>query len=140
MEFPQKEMINDYENGLTTKQMKNKYHIGYEHLSKIIAIKNRSLSKVRIDLRPSKELWYVIGVLFGDGSAYSYRHHQCKNAKFYRIELDTKDREFADEFVKCCKLIRLNPFLATRKLGGKEKVKEFLNLIQPSILRKRWNN
>jgi intein-encoded DNA endonuclease-like protein len=118
MEIPN-QIVRDYQSGRTLPQLVREYNIPYttlhDNLQEIIKLRDKSSGKVQVNLTNSKELWYVIGVLFGDGSAYSYRHHQCKNAKFFRIELDCKDREFADEFFKCCKAIGLHPFLTTRK-------------------------
>lgn len=106
-------MIAEYQNGKTIRQVANENNIPYttfhDKLNKVVKLRDRSLGKIRVRLQNSKELWYLIGVLFGDGSAYSYPHHQSKNARVYVIELSCKDREFTDEFSRCCRAIGLNP-------------------------------
>jgi len=47
-----------------------------------------------VNLNPSKELSYVLGVYYGDGSAW-------KSNKGFFIELQVKDRDFIDEFNRC---------------------------------------
>lgn len=65
------------------------------------------------NLKFSDEFWYVIGVLFGDGCAYSYKIY--KKYHHYVIQLNCKDKEFADEFFRCCKSIGLNPHPQIKK-------------------------
>lgn len=54
-------------------------------------------------LYPSPELSYVIGVCYGDGSAYSAKNRwgKYKIIKEYRIRLSAIDRDFVDEFNRC---------------------------------------
>jgi intein-encoded DNA endonuclease-like protein len=70
---------------------------------------SRSLGKVMVNLQPSEDLFYVLGVLHGDGWIVYGKHHQCKNSKMCRIALDCADKDFADAFYESCKKIGLNP-------------------------------
>ena len=55
--------------------------------------------KIKTDFKlvPSKTLSYIIGVQYGDGSIY---HYKPKNN--FSIRLSTVDREFLEEWGKCC--------------------------------------
>jgi intein-encoded DNA endonuclease-like protein len=70
---------------------------------------SRSLSKVMIDLKPSEDLFYILGCCNTDASVFHVKHHQCANSKFSKIFLETKDKDFAIAFYKSCKKIGLNP-------------------------------
>jgi intein-encoded DNA endonuclease-like protein len=100
---------------MSREKLCRKYKTYPEILKKIISFRDRSSGKVKVNLSPSKSLWYIIGVLFGDGYVYTYKHHQCKNSTFNRLELNVKDRDFANKFMRCCKDIGLHPFLTTKK-------------------------
>lgn len=54
---------------------------------------------IEVNLSPSKEFWYIVGVLEGDGSINSN-----KNGIILRV----KDKEFAEEFDRCCKAIGMS--------------------------------
>ena len=76
-----------------------------------------SMGKVHLNLKLTRELGYVVGVIFGDG--YIGNIYTRKGNRKYiipsRIELKTKDIEFAKEFFKCCKMIGLNPNIHWKK-------------------------
>jgi len=59
--------------------------------------------------KPSPELCYILGVLYGDGYAVS-----LKRGTSY-VGLETIDKEFAMEFAECLRKIGLNPLQYTRK-------------------------
>ena len=54
---------------------------------------------IKVNLSPSKELCYIVGVLKGDGSINSN-----KNGIILRV----KDEEFAKEFHRCCKTVGMS--------------------------------
>ncbi len=60
------------------------------------------------DLRPSKVLSYVLGVIFGDGSVYSFKDN-------YSVSLDSANVEFCREFLIALKNIGLNPCMFKRR-------------------------
>lgn len=66
---------------------------------------------LRPTLAPSRELWYIVGVVFGDGSVYIKKD----SPPHFRVELGVTDKEFAKEFFKCLRKIGLNPFLRKNK-------------------------
>lgn len=61
------------------------------------------------EIKPSQELSYVLGVMFGDGCAY------CDNKKEeYILALEATDRQFVDKFaMSCSKLIKRQKTIAT---------------------------
>ena len=61
----------------------------------------------QLEIEPSSELSYVIGVSLGDGSTYYNKKSQC-----YRICLTVKAKEFADSFSKAISRIvgRTTPY------------------------------
>lgn len=69
----------------------------------------RSFCKVPINLEPSEDLFYVCGVIYGDGWIRNEKHHQCKNSRMCQIGLDVADKDFALAFSRSCKKIGLNP-------------------------------
>ncbi|WP_324736059.1 LAGLIDADG family homing endonuclease [Thermococcus sp. SY098] len=97
--------------------------LSYSEISKAIAKnKNVRISKATIirwcngihnpfnrikevNLKPSPDLSYVIGVYFGDASVNADKRYR------YRIRLKVIDREFAKEFAKALKSLGLNPRL-----------------------------
>jgi DNA endonuclease len=50
----------------------------------------------KFEIKPSKELAYVIGVIFGDGNLF---HHKSKSD--YLIRLDAIDKDFVETFSSC---------------------------------------
>jgi DNA endonuclease len=50
----------------------------------------------KFEIKPSKELAYVIGVIFGDGNLF---HHKSKSD--YIIRLDAIDKDFVETFSSC---------------------------------------
>jgi len=67
----------------------------------------------QVDLHPSHDLSYLIGVMMGDGSAYKYEHKQKKRGCSYiahKVALCCKDKEFADNFA-----LLLGNIIVTRK-------------------------
>ena len=56
--------------------------------------------------QPGPELAYVLGVLLGDGSVY-VRHKPDKRT--YHIQLNVKDKEFAEKFARALQEIGLRP-------------------------------
>jgi len=55
----------------------------------------------KIDLKPSPELSYIIGVVLGDGCI------RIKDEYHYTICLKTKDKEFAEKFAECLRKLEL---------------------------------
>jgi len=112
-------IIEDYQNGLSLEQLKKKYNISIFLLRKNfrrngIKLRGRSFGKV-INLEPNENLFYIIGVLYGDGSAFCYDSYPNKKYKVCRIMLDCKDLDFAKAFQNSCKKIGLNARLNTKK-------------------------
>lgn len=55
---------------------------------------------------PSRELSYVLGVLKGDGSVYKTRRHYKKKKNIaYMLNLQVRDKPFAEEFARCLSVI-----------------------------------
>jgi len=69
----------------------------------------------RPNLKPSRELAYILGVLLGDGTVT----YNGKNG--YVVKLKTKDYTFANEFVLMLKKIGLNPVIYTEKVSKYNK-------------------
>ena len=63
-----------------------------------------------VDLTPSKHLAYILGVLLGDGSAYS-----IKRWNRHVVKLSVRDREFAEKFMDALRRLGLNPRLLREK-------------------------
>jgi intein/homing endonuclease len=100
--IPINNIIEDYKNGETLHSLSAKYKIGYGKLWKKMhlhtKVRDKSYGKVPVNLKDSYDLWYIVGVCHGDGSVYKFKHHQCKNANFYKVDLSVKDKIFADSF------------------------------------------
>ena len=52
-----------------------------------------------VKLEPTQELAYVIGVIYGDGSAFVTKYKQ------YVIKLETSSKKFAEEFARCLRIV-----------------------------------
>lgn len=67
-------------------------------------------------LKPSKELAYIVGTMFGDGSTSMIKSY---NRREYRITLSVRDREFAEKTAECLgvALNRPPPRTSLRKDG-----------------------
>ena len=48
------------------------------------------------DSKPTKELAYILGVIFGDGNLF---FHKCKGD--YAIRLEATDKDFVEHFSSC---------------------------------------
>jgi len=87
--------------GLTYKEIQEKL---FEKYGKQLCMKNiydwingkhNPLGKVnKFDEKPSPELEYVIGAIFSDGNKYF-------SSEGYRLRLEVKDKEYAEEFGRC---------------------------------------
>jgi len=113
------EIIKDYQNGLSLEQLKKKYNISVFLSRKNfrrneIKLRGRSFGKI-INLEPNENLFYIIGVLYGDGSAFCYDSYPNKKYKVCRIMLDCKDLDFARAFQNSCKKIGLKARLNKKK-------------------------
>lgn len=113
------EIVKDYQNGLSLEQLKKKYNVSVFLLRKNfrkngIELRGRSFGKM-INLEPSDDFFYIIGVLHGDGSAFCYDNHPNKKYKIHRIMLDCKDLDFAQAFQNSCQKIGLKARLNTKK-------------------------
>jgi len=75
----------------------------------------RSFYKVPVNLNPSNDLYYICGVLHGDGWIRNGKHYQNENSRMCGIGLDVIDRDFAENFSRCCTNIGLNPALFKHK-------------------------
>lgn len=57
------------------------------------------------NLDPSQELSYLLGAVYSDGSAFSYKGN--RQSRTYEIWLRVKDEDFAIEFNRCmCRILR----------------------------------
>ena len=90
--------------------------------------------KVNPDLTPSKELFYIIGVIYSDGWT------SFKEKKYYRIGLSVIDEEYAQEFFRCLKKIGLNPHLTEGKKKSKFSERYFYTVMCHSIFLVKWLN
>lgn len=63
---------------------------------------SRSLMKRMVNLNPSEDLYYVLGCIYGDASAYKYAYPEghSPNSFFHRVEMTCKDRDFIEAFQK----------------------------------------
>jgi intein-encoded DNA endonuclease-like protein len=61
-----------------------------------------------VELSPSPELSYIVGVFFGDGSIYL---DNAGGGYKYKVRLKVVDKEFAEEFKRCLESIGLKPSL-----------------------------
>ncbi|MBE8539411.1 LAGLIDADG family homing endonuclease [Geoglobus acetivorans] len=84
----------------TIRQYLKKYHIPLRELGGV----------ADVNLKPSKELAYILGVIFGDG----YVGHTKKYGDRF-IQLKVIDKQFADEFVVNLRRIGLKPYMKTIK-------------------------
>lgn len=117
-----KEIISLYKQGYGIFTLEEKFGVNHDTIwrkMKELGIppnpNSRSLSKNMLDLSPSEDLWYVTGCCYGDASVYSYQHHQCENAKYHRLEMTCKDRDFIEAFNDSCKKIGLNTHSINKK-------------------------
>jgi intein-encoded DNA endonuclease-like protein len=67
--------------------------------------KLKTVCLTRVNLNLTEHLGYVLGVLFGDGCCWISREGKYYH---YVIELQTIDKEFADEFSKECNFLGLH--------------------------------
>jgi len=66
------------------------------------------------DIKPSKELAFIIGSIIGDGNILIY----AKEKKhYYRICLKCKDFDYALEFARCLEYIGVKPWIGKRRDG-----------------------
>jgi len=66
------------------------------------------------DIKPSKELAFIIGSIIGDGNIFIY----AKEKKhYYRICLICKDFDYALEFARCLEYIGVNSRIGKRRNG-----------------------
>ena len=75
--------------------------------------KARSGLKVPVNLEPSSELAYILGVCLGDGCVGSYVKGKEKKCS-YEIKLAVEHREFAESFKEALESIGLHPSMFLR--------------------------
>jgi intein-encoded DNA endonuclease-like protein len=79
----------------------------------------KSLGKRLINLNDSEDLWYIIGCIYGDASAYSFPYLQKwghkENSRVHRVEMTCKDLDFAETLSNSLKNIGANPHFTTKK-------------------------
>jgi hypothetical protein len=101
-------------NGFSMETLKKRFNLNGNNFSledKLKDIKQeknaRSFYKVPVDLTPSEDLFYILGVLHGDGSVYKTKYKG--NWNFHRYSLSVNDKDFAEAFNRSCWNIGLRP-------------------------------
>jgi len=88
----------------------------YPEAQKLRYLKNPDKGRLKIDLKPSKDLAYILGVLLGDGWV-SKKKGIGRYSGNYLIGLGVTSKEFAQNFREKLRKIGLNPFIYKRELN-----------------------
>lgn len=118
------EIIMDYKNGYAIIGLTKKYHMGKKAIRNILKTNNisirgqaiqQSLSKIdlskweikddKLQPRLSKDLFYILGVLYGDGDISICKNNGCTQ---YKIDLSVNDKPFIKKFIKSLRNIGIS--------------------------------
>jgi len=118
-----KEKIRElYLKGYSTKEIAEIFNVAPQtvqyHLRRMKIIRDKREGLVvkycrNLNLKPNKDLAYVIGVLLGDGSVSQCKsgEYKGKTYKRWRFRLKTTSKDFALSVAEACKRIGLNPHI-----------------------------
>lgn len=89
------------------------------------------------NLSPSKELCYILGVLYGDGYVTIEHRNKSKGSDNYKIGLAQCSKEFSTSFAKALQKIGLKPKQFIKKPAPPGKKMQFVTYVQ-SVIFFKW--